>query len=170
MFVERMMQGDQRSFEVLYQRYYPKVLAIARGILLDADEATDAVQEIFTLVHRHIKRFDRRSRFSTWLFRIAVNRSIQSARKLKYKARQVELKEAMERAADDAHEVSSDPRIAACLAKMQPTDRALLTLFYWEELSLQEVGESIGCSANAAKTRLFRARERFRELFEEEQS
>ena len=76
----------------------------------------------------------------------------------------------MKRAADDAHEVSSDPRIAACLAKMQPTDRALLTLFYWEELSLQEVGESIGCSANAAKTRLFRARERFRELFEEEQS
>lgn len=170
MFVERMIEGDQHSFDLLYQRYYPKVLAIARGILLNAEEAADAVQEIFTLVHRHIKRFDRRSRFSTWLFRIAVNRSIQSARKLKYKSRQVELKEALERAADDTHDVSSDPKIAACLSKMQPADRALLTLFYWEELSLQDVGDSIGCSANAAKTRLFRARERFRELYEGEES
>jgi RNA polymerase sigma-70 factor (ECF subfamily) len=41
-----------------------------------------------------------------------------------------------------------------------------LVLFYWEELSLQDIGDSIGCGVNAAKTRLYRARERFRVIYE----
>ena len=55
------------------------------------------------------------------------------------------------------------------MARLQPNDRAILTLFYWEDLSLQEVADSLGCNVNAAKTRLFRARERFKEFFEESQ-
>ena len=79
--VERFLAGDRSAFEALYARYYDKVFSIACGILVDHDEAADAVQEIFTLVYRHLGRFDRRSRFSTWLFRVAVNRSIQEARR-----------------------------------------------------------------------------------------
>ena len=54
----------------------------------------------------------------------------------------------------------------ATLAKLAPADRALLVLFYWEELSLQDIADSIGCGVNAAKTRLYRARERFRVIYE----
>ena len=75
LLVDRFVTGDRRGFEELYSKYYDKVSGIARGVLLDADEAADAVQEVFTLVYRHLPRFDRRSKFSTWLFRIAVNRS-----------------------------------------------------------------------------------------------
>lgn len=166
--VERFLGGDQTAFSTLYERYYEKVFAIARGILIDAEEAADAVQEIFTLVFRHLSRFDRRSRFSTWLFRIAVNRSIQHARSGKHRAKWVPLDEAIAHQ-DDSSDLpaDSDPQIASAMGKLQPQDRALLTLFYWEELSLQEIAESIGCSVNAAKTRLFRARERFRHHFEE---
>lgn len=166
--VERFLGGDQTAFSALYERYYEKVFAIARGILIDADEAADAVQEVFTLVFRHLGRFDRRSRFSTWLFRIAVNRSIQHARSGKNRSKWVPLDEAMAQA-DEVQSGSADidPMIAAAMSKLQPQDRALLTLFYWEELSLQEIAESIGCSVNAAKTRLFRARERFRHHYEE---
>ncbi|MEJ5169514.1 MAG: sigma-70 family RNA polymerase sigma factor [Fimbriimonadales bacterium] len=99
--IERFLHGDEASFEQLYRKYYDKVFAIAKGVLLDSDEAADAVQEIFTLVYRHLRRFDRRSRFSTWLFRVAVNRSIQQARKVKYKSRQVPLDEASGRASPD---------------------------------------------------------------------
>ncbi|MFY9234039.1 MAG: sigma-70 family RNA polymerase sigma factor [Fimbriimonadaceae bacterium] len=164
--VERYLQGDASAFEVLYSRYYDKVFAIARGILLDADEAADAVQEIFTLVYRHIGRFDRRSRFSTWLFRIAVNRSIQQSRRNKNRSKLVSLNEAM--SAETPVETNiADPAVYEALAKLQPSDRALLVLFYWDELSLQEIGESLGCGVNAAKTRLYRARERFRGVYEE---
>jgi RNA polymerase sigma-70 factor (ECF subfamily) len=162
--VERYLSGDQTAFELLYSKYYDKVFAIARGVLMDHDEAADAVQEVFTLVYRHIKRFDRRSRFSTWLFRVAVNRSIQEARRNRHKSRNVELKEALAtEAPTDCDEM--DPKVQAAMSEMAPADRALLVLFYWEELSLQEIGDSIGCNVNAAKTRLYRARERFRVLY-----
>lgn len=164
--VDRYLSGDGAVFELIYRKYYDKVFAIARGVLMDADEAADAVQEIFTLVYRHLKRFDRRSKFSTWLFRIAVNRSIQEARKHRFKNRAVELTEALGKEAPvEAEEM--DPLIQAALSKLAPQDRALLTLFYWEDLSLNEIADSIGCNVNAAKTRLYRARERFRVYYEE---
>jgi len=163
--VERFLGGDARAFEELYSKYYEKVFAIARGVLLDSDEAADAVQEIFTLVYRHLGRFDKRSRFSTWLFRVAVNRSIQEARRTKYRSRTVALTEAAGKVTDEEPD-TTDPRIQMALAKLAAQDRALLVLFYWEELSLQDIAASIGCGVNAAKTRLYRARERFRMVYE----
>jgi RNA polymerase sigma-70 factor (ECF subfamily) len=163
--VERFLAGDAPAFEELYAKYYDKVFAIARGILMDSDEAADAVQEIFTLVYRHLGRFDRRSRFSTWLFRVSVNRSIQEARRARHRHKSVELNEAISQAAPEEPD-TSDPKVQAAMARLNPTDRALLTLFYWEELSLQEIADSLGCGVNAAKTRLYRARERFRDIFD----
>lgn len=165
--IDRHLAGDHSGFEALYSKYYDKVLGIARGILLDGDEAADAVQEVFTLVYRNLGRFDRRSRFSTWLFRVAVNRSIQEARRHKYRHRQVELTEASGQTAPETIE-AIDPKIESSLARLTPADRALIVLFYWEELSLQDIAASLGCNVNAAKTRLYRARERFRMIYEEE--
>jgi len=163
-FVERFLGGDQAAFETLYAKYYEKVFSIGRGILLDGDEAADAVQEVFALVYRNLPRFDRRSKFSTWLFRVAVNRIIQHSRKVKYKKRQVDLELAS--AEPEARPEDGDPRVEIAMSEMPPHDRALLTLFYWEELSLQEIADSLDCNVNAAKTRLYRARERFRVLYE----
>lgn len=163
--VERFVAGDTGAFESLYAKYYDKVYSIACGVLGDQDEASDAVQEIFTLVYRHLGRFDRRSRFSTWLFRVAVNRSIQEARRHRHRWRNVELHEASATEVPEETD-TSDPRVQATLQRLAPADRALLVLFYWEELSLQEIADSLGCNVNAAKTRLYRARERFRVLFE----
>jgi RNA polymerase sigma-70 factor, ECF subfamily len=165
-FVERMCSGDRLAFEHLYAKYYDKVYSIAKGILLNSEEASDAVQEIFTLVYRNIQRFDRRARFSTWLFRISVNRSIQEARKNRNKYRLVELNEALAKAVQEGDE-SVDPKVHRSMVRMQPHDRAALVLYYWEELSLEELAQSLGCTPNAAKTRLYRARERFRSLYEE---
>lgn len=165
--VDRVIAGDQDAFQTLYSRYHDKVYAIARGILLDSDEAADAVQEIFTLVYRKADRFDRRARFSTWLFRIAVNRSIQQARRVKHKKHQVPLTEAMEKPIEEEQEHVEEPAVAEAMVRLHPQDRAILTLFYWDELSLHEIAESLACSPNAAKTRLFRARERFKVFYEE---
>jgi RNA polymerase sigma-70 factor (ECF subfamily) len=96
---------------------------------------------------------------------VAVNRSIQEARRFRYRHRNVELTEALGKQAPEEVD-DMDPRVQAAMSGMQPADRALLVLFYWEELSLQEIADSIGCNVNAAKTRLYRARERFRVLYE----
>jgi RNA polymerase sigma-70 factor (ECF subfamily) len=167
--VDRYLSGEEAAFEQIYRKYYDKVFAISRGVLIDHDEAADAVQEVFTLVYRHLNRFDRRSKFSTWLFRIAVNRSIQEARKHKNRYRNVELTEAAAKEAPvEAEEM--DPKIQVALSKLSPQDRALITLFYWEDLSLNEIADSLSTNVNAAKTRLYRARERFRVFYEELES
>jgi len=163
--VERFLRGDETGFETLYRKYYEKAFSIARGVLMDADEAADAVQEVFTLVYRNLTRFDRRSKFSTWLFRIAVNRSIQHARSIKHKRNWTELNERVP--VEVPEESPVEPRVHESMAKLAPQDRAILTLFYWEELSLNEIAESMGIAMNAAKTRLYRARERFRVAYEE---
>lgn len=164
MVVSRFLAGDADAFDTIYRRYHDKVFTIARGVLLSSDDAADAVQEIFTLVYRNLHRFDRRSRFSTWIFRVAVNRSIQEARKNR-RHRHSELLEAAHMAEETPE--TGDPRVSIALSKLAPDDRAVLVLFYWEELSLQEIGEALDCASNAAKTRLYRARERFRKFFEE---
>ncbi|MBS1714435.1 MAG: sigma-70 family RNA polymerase sigma factor [Armatimonadetes bacterium] len=165
--VDRATDGDEDAFRILYSRYYARVFAIAKGVVLDAEEAEDMAQEAFTLAFRNLKRFDRRSKFSTWLFRIAVNRSIQQARNTKGRKRLVPLDDNAEAVPAKPEAAANDPDIEAAMGRLQPLDRAVITLFYWDELSLIEIGESLGCSANAAKTRLFRARERFREAYEE---
>ena len=161
--VSRFLAGDEGAFDVIYRRYHDKIFSIAKGVLLSAEDAADAVQEIFTLVYRNLHRFDRRSRFSTWIFRVAVNRSIQEARKTR-RHRHTELLEAVSIAEDIPD--TGDPRVSIALAEMTPADRAVLVLFYWEDMNLVEIGEALDCAPNAAKTRLYRARERFRKCFE----
>ncbi len=168
MLVDRFLAGDESAFTRIYEDYYPRVFALARGILIDSDETEDAVQEVFTQIYRNLVRFDRRSKLSTWIFRITVNRTIQYGRTLKFKRRQVELEQAAHQAAPDAALSIADPRIASAMRKLVASDRAVLTLYYWQELSLAEIGQSLGCNENAAKTRLFRARDRFKKLYEAE--
>lgn len=170
LYVERAIQGDGDAFRVLFERYYDKVFAIAMGVLMEHEEAADATQEVFTLVHRNLPRFDRRARFGTWLFRIAVNRSIQASRSRRKSQRNLPLEAGESRAEYPSWEGRiPDPKVARAMARLSEGDRALLTLFYWEELSLPEIGEALGCGPNAAKTRLFRARERFRAAYEEDE-
>ncbi len=165
--VERSVAGDSAAFQKLYEKYHPRVSAIARGILLDREEARDAVQEVFTLVYRNLSRFDGRSRFSTWLHRVAVNRCVQEARRHRVRRLFVPLGPDTDVAAPAEPTDSQDPRVGQAMGRLSPSDRAVLTLFYWDDLSLDEIGSALDCGANAAKTRLFRARERFKKHFEE---
>ncbi|MBL8066075.1 MAG: sigma-70 family RNA polymerase sigma factor [Chthonomonadaceae bacterium] len=165
--VDRAVKGDEEAFRTLYETYYNKTFAICKGILLNSEEAEDIVQEVFLLAHKNLRRFDRRAKFSTWLFRIAVNRSIQESRKSKYKAQTYTLTDEVTDTVAGPEEPSTvDPAIESAMSRLHEADRAVLTLFYWDELSLEDIGATLGCSSNAAKTRLFRARERFREAYE----
>ncbi len=165
--VERFLAGDQSAFDSLYSRYHEKVYVIAKGVLLDPDDAADAVQETFTLIFRNLPRFHRRSKLSTWIFRIAVNSAIQRGRRLKHRAKLTTLDEARDQVEESQEsDVAGVDLVATAMSRLRTEDRAILTLFYWEDLSLNEIAEALSCGANAAKTRLYRARERFREHFE----
>lgn len=165
--VTRFLSGENAAFDEIYARYRDRVYVISKGILLDADDAADATQETFSLIFKNLHRFGHRSKLSTWIFRVAINSAIQHSRKLKYRNKQVKLEEAINISVSDAETpLVDEERVEVALSKLKPDDRAVLSLFYWENLSLFEIGEALKCGANAAKTRLYRARERFRLAYE----
>jgi RNA polymerase sigma-70 factor (ECF subfamily) len=163
---KRFLDGDEAAFEALHRKYFPRVYTVARGILLDREDANDAVQEAFTKIYENLPRFRGGSKLGTWIFRIAVNSAIQVSRRLKSKKKWTSLDEVGESAVETIDLDDSAQLVHKAMAEMKHEDRAILSLFYWEELNLIEIGEALGCGANAAKTRLFRARSRFKEIYE----
>ncbi len=165
--IRRFREGDASAFDALYEKYYGRVFSLARGILNNNEDALDAVQETFVQVWRNLKRFEAKSQFSTWLYRISVNTAIQHARRSKrHRQNTVPLETAETLPGGTVPEVSElKEQVYQTLTRMREEDRAVLVLYYWENQSLEEIAEVLGCTANAAKTRLFRARERFREIW-----
>lgn len=163
--IERCRSGDTAAFDELFHTHKDRVYSICLGMMGNPDDALDALQDCFYLVYRNLHRFDGRSQFATWLYRIAVNSSIQSLRKAKARPRTTPLSESLAVEPQTPPSDSHDPVIAKAMAALPPQDRALMALYYWQDLALPEIAEILGCSHTAAKTRLFRARERFKSLY-----
>ncbi|MEP0764984.1 MAG: sigma-70 family RNA polymerase sigma factor [Fimbriimonadia bacterium] len=163
--IERCRSGDTAAFDELFRTHKDRVYSVCLGVMGNPDDALDALQDCFSLVYQNIHRFDGRSRFGTWLYRIAVNSSIQSLRKAKARPKTVPLSGDLAVESQTNRSDNHDPAILKALAELAPQDRALVTLYYWQDLALPEIAEIVGCSHAAAKTRLFRARERFKELY-----
>jgi len=164
----RFIDGDVSAFDAIYRKYFARVFTVARGILLDREDASDATQEAFTKIFENLPRFRGGSRLSTWIFRIAVNSAIQVSRRGKSRKRLTPIDDLAETFVQTIEVDDSAKGVHKAMAQLRDEDRAILSLFYWEELSLVEIGEALGCGANAAKTRLFRARTRFKEVYEDE--
>src|SRR4030095_12107960 len=78
--VARVQGGDTDAFEELVRKHGRRIYRSLVGILGSADEAEDAMQDVFMKAFQHIRDFERRSKFSTWLVRIAINTAIQRVR------------------------------------------------------------------------------------------
>ncbi len=78
--VERFLGGDTTAFDALFDKYQSYVYRIVYGILGNAAEAQDVTQDVFVQVYRSFHQFNRTARFATWLYRIAVNRSVDRTR------------------------------------------------------------------------------------------
>ena len=77
--VRRHLDGDPDAFRPLYEKYREKVFASAFRILGEEHAAADLVQEVFVKIHGELRRFKFESKFSTWLFRVAVNHALNRA-------------------------------------------------------------------------------------------
>lgn len=184
--VERVRQGDPRAADRLIRRYQNRVHRIVFPLCgFDAEEARDVVQDVFLQVFRSLPAFEGRSRFSTWLYRIAVN-AAHDARRRRRRWRDFffggrrggEKDEAGERddplASAVAPEEETDPlfRIAAgeleravrrAVGKLSRHQQTVFTLKVFQEMSLSEIAELTGMAEGTIKSHLFRATRSLRE-------
>jgi RNA polymerase sigma-70 factor (ECF subfamily) len=167
--------GDLRAFEALVHRYQHGVKANCRYLSGSATDAEDLAQEVFIKAYYGLARFERRSKFKTWLQRIKVNHCLNFIKKRKGKTfvdvdePGLEHREQMrvESKAERRMEARPDrARIGAVLDAMSDNLRIPLIMRDMDELSYQEIADELGIGLSAAKMRIKRGREEFRRLYE----
>jgi RNA polymerase sigma-70 factor (ECF subfamily) len=157
-------QGREDAFVQLYSRHRDRIVAFARRMLRDQAQAEEAAQEVFLKLYRARASYEPKSRFSTFLYRIATNHCLnvqaRLERKLVRRDRAVD-DEAAPRSADQHHSLEQSrlrDALAAALEKLPDRQRAALLLVHYEGLSYREAAESIDVSEAAIKSLIHRAR------------
>lgn len=169
---EAFREGDPEAYQELVRRYYERIVWVAYSILHHEEDARDVAQETFLRVYRSASSYDPRRSFYTWIYRIAVNLSIDALRRRG--ARPVVPLEDVAELIPDPFEGSADlperketaRRIERTLAKLPQGYRVAIVLRDIHELSCKEIAKILGCSHAAARWRLHRARKMFREQWE----
>ena len=164
-----LQQGEKYLFAELVERYEAKILRYARRFLFNFHDAEDAVQEVFIKAYTNIRSFDADRRFSPWLYRIAHNELLNTLRKkihepvpffdpdtliphpiapeeTDHTIKAKELKELM----------------SANLDKLPPKYREPLVLYYFEDLSYQEISDIMQIPASTIGVRINRAKQALR--------
>jgi RNA polymerase sigma-70 factor (ECF subfamily) len=162
--VERCRQGDARSFEELFDRHRPSVARIVFRMTGPAGDVEDLVQEVFLQVIRSLDGFQRKARFSTWLYRVTVNVVLMHRRSLGRRPRLV---------AEDLAPPPLDPAVSvdevidgrarvdalyALLGQLSDKKRTVFVLHEIEGLSPARIGEIVRAPVLTVRTRLFYAR------------
>jgi RNA polymerase sigma-70 factor (ECF subfamily) len=182
--VDRWQAGDASAFEALIRRHERRVYGLLLRMLGNVQEAEDVAQETFLNLHRHGHRFRSQSRFSTFLYRVAVNAALNRRRSLGRRRARTEALERRHQAGDDLPTSPRGPEDAAAGGQIQAqVQRAILTLpphlrlplvlFDIEGLSYSDVAGVLRVAEGTVKSRIHRARqalrERLRGLVEQEE-
>ncbi len=162
--VREFTSGQTDAFDRLYQRHSTVVYNTCLGILGNPDDARDAMQETFVQLWKSLAGFRERSKFSTWLYRISVNKCMDL---LRGKPRW-ENPESLEWCSDGGESRSDgllEQQVRQTVLRLKPEYRAVMVLYYFQQLSYDEIAESLGCSFDQVRIRLHRARKAFRTLY-----
>jgi RNA polymerase sigma-70 factor, ECF subfamily len=178
----RMQAGGDDAFEACVRTHCDRMLAVARRILSNEEDARDAVQDAFLMVFKQIGRFEGRSSLGTWLHRIIVNAALMRLRK-----RQTHPEPSIEellphfgegehqldppapwKATSESmlHQKESCELVRRCISKLPEIYRTVLVLRDIEELDTEETARLLDTSPGVVKTRLHRARQALRTLLD----
>lgn len=176
--VERVRAAlDADSFGLIYDRFSGRVYRKCLSMTRDRALAHDLTHDIFLKAFLNMSKFDGRSKFGTWLYRITFNYCLDHLRKKQREPMAAEAGSALahltdeDRYEDELMAIRSE-RLDDVLGRIDASDRAILLFKYQDELSVKELMELLEMSESAVKMRLLRARERallaYKELFPRE--
>src|SRR5690606_9203379 len=163
--IKRFIEGDESTFKTLVHRHKEKVRNIIYLTVCKPELVDDIAQEVFITVYKNLKHFRFESRFTTWLYRVTVNKCRDHMRKMKIRNIFVPVKENEEPAYNLLHENIDIPEIVRkSIYKLPEKLRTPLLLKDIEGFSYQEIADTIQCEVGTVKSRIFRAREGLRNL------
>lgn len=173
--------GDEAAYERVVRQHSPRLLAVARRILRNEEDARDAVQDAFLSAFRSLERFAGAARFSSWLHRITVNAALMKLRGQKRRPERP-ITDLLPRFQPDGHPaepvVPWEPAekllqreetralVRRAIDELPDAHRTILVLRDIEGLDTEQTAEHLGVGPGAVKTRLHRARQALRTLLD----
>ncbi len=177
--VAQARDGDANAFRVLVERHSRYLFRVAYRMTGNEHDAEDIVQETFLRAYRNLESYDGRAAFSSWLFRIAHNYSLDQLRVRKLKATRSlsgegederSLLDAVADAAPGPERLAASgmlqQRLQQALAALTEQERTAFTLRHYEELPIAEICRVLDTSENAVKHAIFRAVRKIRKAVE----
>lgn len=157
--IKRFIDGDESIFSELVKRHKEKVRNIIYMTLSSSDSVDDIAQEVFITVYRHLKKFRFESQFSTWLYRITINKCKDNLRKKKIRRIFIPL-DNEEPVFESINEDTDIKQIVQnAIATLPDKLRIPIVLKDLEGFSYQEIADTMNCGLGTIKSRIFRARE-----------
>ena len=168
--VRQVLRGKREAFSVLVERYQKPIFNFIYRFYGNYELAQELTQETFLRCYQFLKSYDQERKFSTWLYTVARNLCIDELKRRR-SAREVPLDDVLP--AIDAREVEGaadrnaqiqcirreeDFKLLEALQELPPAARTVLLLHYFQGLSYQEIGETLGLPVSTVKIRIFRAK------------
>ncbi|MDP5230300.1 MAG: RNA polymerase sigma factor [Cellulophaga sp.] len=172
-YIRKVLNGDDKAYSFLVERYKHMVFTLAFKIVKNREDAEEVAQDTFVKAYHSLDTFKGASKFSTWLYKIAYFGALDVLKKEKRRLitttiendHDINLSEIM--GVLDQFEIENRTMIIKeSLNELSAEDATLVTLHYFEELSLKEISEVTDFSANTIKVRLFRVRKKLAEILE----
>ncbi|MGB5227421.1 MAG: sigma-70 family RNA polymerase sigma factor [Eudoraea sp.] len=172
-FIYKVIQGENNAYAVLVDRYKHMVYSLALKIVKNREDAEEIGQDTFLKAYNALNEFKGQSKFSTWLYKIAYYRSLDYLKKNKRRVdtTKIDISEEYNIASmDDALDLMDVKEraeiIKYAIQELAVDDAVLITLYYFETLSMAEISKVMEIPSNTIKVRLFRARKRLAKILE----
>jgi RNA polymerase sigma-70 factor, ECF subfamily len=174
--IERSRKGDSTAFGVLVERYQRRVVGVAQAVVHNQDDAIELAQETFVRAYENLSKFESRSSFSTWLYRIAANLAIDFWRRegrhvvLHGEDADSEIAKLPTVTGDSFKEVSRSElsaRLKQALEELTPEHRAVILLREVEGMSYDEISDVLQCPRGTVMSRLHYARTHLRKILKD---
>jgi len=174
--IERSRKGDSAAFGVLVERYQRRVVGVAQAVVHNQDDAIELAQETFVRAYENLSKFESRSSFSTWLYRIAANLAIDFWRRegrhvvLHGEDADNEIAKLPTVQGDSFKEVSRSElsaRLKQALEELTPEHRAVILLREVEGMSYDEISDVLQCPRGTVMSRLHYARTHLRKILKD---
>lgn len=166
-YIKRILDGETEYFSVFLDRYSRPLYALIVQIVGCPEDAEELLQDVFLKAFRHLSSYKGDCRFSTWIYRIAYNAAISATRKRKRELLYIEentINTVSDEAADSvlasAESEEQLERLNRAIDQLSGEEKALITLFYYEEKSMEETAEVLKISVANVKVRLHRTRKK----------
>ncbi len=166
-YIDRVLSGDVAAYAMLVSKHKNLVFSIALKILNNREDAEEVAQDCFLKVFQALKTFERKSKFSTWLYRIVYNAAISKTRKKKLDLVPMDnyvihnyTEDDVRSGMDEIEPEEQKKMIERAMERLSDDDNLLINLFYKGENSIEEISNITGLSMSNVKVRLHRIRKK----------